>query len=220
VSLPFRPSNVTYCGTWPCSLVPPCPALPVFCCFELCAICLSIYLYPVTLLLSSLTHSLFCISLSPLYRAAHIITDVDLNTPTSVHPHTSALSIAIEVDQSAKPLSSEITTLEIAVHLIATDIYILNHHILIGHSLDHHNNTNTLTNLTSISYLESNTPLTPPPSLTHNGPPHLPPRQARNLPPRAALHPPRQAQHLGLGRPVRRRRVRLRQRVDRVVAHV
>lgn len=54
----------------------------------------------------------------------------------------------------------------------------------------------------------------------HNGPPRLPPSQARNLPPRATLHPPRQAQHMGLGSTLRRRRIRLRQRVDRLVAHI
>jgi len=47
---------------------------------------------------------------------------------------------------------------------------------------------------------------------THNGPLRLPPLQIRALPPRAALHPPRQAHHLDLQRPVRRRRVRLQPR--------
>jgi hypothetical protein len=44
--------------------------------------------------------------------------------------------------------------------------------------------------------------------------------KARNLPPRATLHPPRQAQHLGLRGAIRQRRVRLRQRVDRHITHI
>jgi hypothetical protein len=53
-----------------------------------------------------------------------------------------------------------------------------------------------------------------------NGPLRDSASKARDLPPGATLHPPRQAQHLGLGSAIRQRRVRLRQRVNRHITHI